>query len=72
MLFSVTAPWHIRVLEAYFDGSKLIVRKTPFYDLRSNGREALQNLCRWWYGRGLGDTKILPHYSTSVPESMSS
>lgn len=40
------APWHIRVLEAYFDGNKLVVRKTPLYDMRENGETILQNIVR--------------------------
>lgn len=63
MLVSVMGPWHVRVLEAYFDGSKLIVRNTPLYDLRNNGDVVLQDLCRWWYGNCVGDTKALPHFN---------
>lgn len=50
-------PWHIRVLEAYFDGSKLIVRNTPLYDMRWKDAAALENLTRWWYGHGIGNTE---------------
>lgn len=52
-------PWHIRVLEAYFDGSKLVVRNTPLHDMRGKDAAVLENLTRWWYGHGIGNTTEL-------------
>lgn len=63
MLFSVMAPWHVRILEAYFDGRKLVVRNTPLYDMRNKvaSEAVMENLCYWWYGNSIGNTKALPH-----------
>lgn len=57
MLYSTMGPWHIRVLEAYFDGSKLIVRNSPLFDMRGKDPAVLENLTRWWYGHGIGNTE---------------
>ncbi|KAJ5573758.1 uncharacterized protein N7459_008185 [Penicillium hispanicum] len=57
LLYSTMGPWHIRVLEAYFDGSKLIVRNTPLHDMRGKDAAVLENLTRWWYGHGIGNTE---------------
>lgn len=53
-------PWHVRLLESYFDGDKLIVRNTDLIDLRGENNAILENLCRWWYGAGVGNTMVLP------------
>lgn len=52
-------PWQLRVLEAYFNGTKLVVRNTPLYDMRGKDEAVLQNLTRWWYGHGIGNTEVL-------------
>ncbi|KAJ5183356.1 hypothetical protein N7492_000972 [Penicillium capsulatum] len=61
MISSTMGPWHLRVMEAYFDGSKLVVRNTPLYDMRDYREDEpfLHDLCRWWYGHGIGNTKVL-------------
>ncbi|KAJ5577505.1 uncharacterized protein N7459_006469 [Penicillium hispanicum] len=60
LLFSTMGPWHIRVLEAYFNGNKLVVRNTDLIDLRDKNDTVLKNLLRWWFGAGIGDTTVLP------------
>lgn len=61
MVFSTMGPWHLRILEAYFDGNKLVVRNTPLYDMRDHYDDVpfLQDLTRWWYGNAIGNTKVL-------------
>lgn len=56
------APYYMRVLEAYFDGSKLVIRTTKLYDFSEQARAhtIMAEFCRWWYGGGIGDTKVLP------------
>ena len=56
------APYYIRVLEAYFDGIKLVIRTTKLYDFSEQAKayENVDELCRWWYGGGIGNTKELP------------
>lgn len=53
-------PWHFRVLEAHFDGNRLVVRSTPLYDMRRKrqDRDFLQSLTRWWLGHCVGETEI--------------
>lgn len=56
------APWHFRVLEAYYDGDNLVVRNTPLCDMRDKmeDHDFLQNLTRWWFGDYGGETQVLP------------
>lgn len=42
MLFSVVAPWTFRVLESYFGGSKLVVRKTEPYYMRADNDSIME------------------------------
>lgn len=62
LIFSVMAPWHLRVLEAYYNGNNLVVRSTPLYDIREKMEDDdfLQNLTRWWFGDYGGETRVLP------------
>ncbi|GES63202.1 dienelactone hydrolase family protein [Aspergillus terreus] len=48
MLFSIMGPFHVRVLEAYYNGDKVVVRKTKLYDLREYNPTTLDLLHRWW------------------------
>jgi hypothetical protein len=50
MIYSITAPKHIRVLEAYFNDKNLIVRQTKVYDMRQHNRARIDLLIRWWMG----------------------
>ncbi|KAJ5585384.1 uncharacterized protein N7459_005184 [Penicillium hispanicum] len=61
MVFSTVGPWHLRILEAYFDGSKLVVRNTPLYDMRDHCEDEafMQDICRWWYGSCIGNTNVV-------------
>ncbi|PWY86570.1 hypothetical protein BO94DRAFT_535734 [Aspergillus sclerotioniger CBS 115572] len=60
MVFSITGPQHLRVLEAFFDGQNLIVRQTRLYDLREYDAEVIDLLTRWWLGFAVGETKSIP------------
>lgn len=53
-------PWQFRVLEAYFDGNRLIVRSTPLHDMRNKRHDHgfLEKLTRWWLGDCVGETEM--------------
>ncbi|KAJ5106011.1 hypothetical protein NUU61_003358 [Penicillium alfredii] len=59
LLISTMGPWHFRVLEAYFNGDKLVVRNTPLYDMRQGTEAKAADLCLWWYGKVKGNTQTL-------------
>lgn len=60
MLLSVVSPWNVRVLESYFDGSKLVVRKTRSYDMSKEYDWTIERLWRLWHGGCIGNTTTLP------------
>lgn len=60
MLFSIMGPFHLRVLEAYYNGNKVVVRKTKLYDMREYNPTTLDLLHRWWLGYACGETKKIP------------
>ncbi|GAB1217429.1 hypothetical protein ATERTT37_006668 [Aspergillus terreus] len=60
MLFSIMGPFHLRVLEAYYNGDKVVVRKTKLYDMRGYNPTTLDLLHRWWLGYACGETKKIP------------
>ncbi|KAJ5735158.1 uncharacterized protein N7483_000283 [Penicillium malachiteum] len=57
MFFSLTSPWHLRVVEAYYDSETLHVCMTKLYDMREANDELCEVLCRWWWGPAAGNTK---------------
>lgn len=56
MLLSFMGPRHGRILQALYDGAKLVVRKSKLFDLRSIDVDALKLFARWWYASPAGDT----------------
>ncbi|RDW84144.1 uncharacterized protein DSM5745_04470 [Aspergillus mulundensis] len=50
LLFSAIGQHHVRIIEAYHDGKKLIVRTTPLIDMRKRDEERLIGLTRWCLG----------------------
>ncbi|KAB8225398.1 hypothetical protein BDV33DRAFT_198779 [Aspergillus novoparasiticus] len=57
MLYSVMGPQQLRVLEAYFNGKNLIIRKTKLYDMKQEDTTTVDLLTRWWLGFAVGETK---------------
>lgn len=57
MMYSFMGPQQLRVLEAYFNGKNLVVRKTKLYDMAHGNTATIDLLCRWWIGFAVGDTK---------------
>lgn len=56
MLLSFMGPRHGRILQAHYDGAKLVVRKSKLFDLRSKDVDALKLFARWWCASPVGDT----------------
>ncbi|KAL2844961.1 hypothetical protein BJX68DRAFT_269490 [Aspergillus pseudodeflectus] len=50
LLFSVAAPHHIRVIESYYDGERLVVRVCPSYSIAKSDHKPFCYLTRWWRG----------------------
>ncbi|KAI9041454.1 uncharacterized protein KD926_006850 [Aspergillus affinis] len=59
MFYSAMGPQHIRVLEAYFNGENLVIRKTKLYDMTKYDAATLSLLTRWWMGHAGGETKTI-------------
>ncbi|QKX53512.1 uncharacterized protein TRUGW13939_00591 [Talaromyces rugulosus] len=59
LLFSFIGPQHARVIEAYFDGSSLVMRPTKLFDLREKDEALIKFLGQWYIGEATGDTKVL-------------
>ncbi|KAE8335339.1 hypothetical protein BDV24DRAFT_171433 [Aspergillus arachidicola] len=57
MLYSIMGPQQLRVLEAYFNGKNLIIRKTKLYDMKQEDTATIDLLLRWWFGFAVGETK---------------
>lgn len=47
LLFSVVPMNHIRVIEAFYDGEELLVRRTQNYDIQHRNLDLLIRLSRW-------------------------
>ncbi|PKY07513.1 hypothetical protein P168DRAFT_97567 [Aspergillus campestris IBT 28561] len=56
MVYSIMGLEHLRVLEAYYNGERLIVRKSRLYDMREYNPGQLDLLTRWWLGYAVGET----------------
>ncbi|KAL3479604.1 hypothetical protein BJX99DRAFT_255329 [Aspergillus californicus] len=50
LLFSVIGQNHVRVMEAYSDEAKLVMRTTPLFDLQHASSDLLQTLTKWRFG----------------------
>ncbi|KAH8423130.1 uncharacterized protein LDX57_000886 [Aspergillus melleus] len=59
MLYSIMGPQHLRVLEAYFTGENLVIRKTKLYDMTKYDASTLDQLTRWWLGHAGGQTTVI-------------
>ncbi|OGM39297.1 hypothetical protein ABOM_011967 [Aspergillus bombycis] len=59
LLYSIMGPEQIRVLEAYFNGKNLIIRKTKLYDMKQEDMATVDLLTRWWLGFAVGETKLI-------------
>lgn len=53
-------PQHARLVEAYFDGTSLVMRPTRLFDLRKKNEATLKQFGQWFFGEPTGDTKKLP------------
>ncbi|KAF9890257.1 hypothetical protein FE257_006170 [Aspergillus nanangensis] len=53
-----------RVIEAYFDGQELVVRRSKLYDFTHGNNEAFKVFAEWYMGKPRGITDTAP-----VPES---
>lgn len=60
-------PRHLRVLEAYYDGESLIIRKTKLYDMKEYNATTVESLTRWWFGYAAGETKSIKKDLASSP-----
>ncbi|KKK12770.1 hypothetical protein P175DRAFT_0431385 [Aspergillus ochraceoroseus IBT 24754] len=59
LLFSFMGPQHARIIEAYFDGSSLVMRPTRLFDLRKKDEALIKTFGQWYLGSPTGDTKVL-------------
>lgn len=50
----------VRVLESYFDGKNLVVRRSKLYDMKEYDATTMDLMLRWLLGYGVGETKKLP------------
>ncbi|PWY85819.1 hypothetical protein BO94DRAFT_597969 [Aspergillus sclerotioniger CBS 115572] len=57
LLFSFMGPQQARLIEAYFNGSSLVMRTTRLFDLRKKDEELVKTLGQWYFGDPVGDTK---------------
>ncbi|PYI00690.1 hypothetical protein BO78DRAFT_401893 [Aspergillus sclerotiicarbonarius CBS 121057] len=55
LLFSMNRR-HPRVLEAYFDGRELVIRRTKAYDFTFMNAAGFKTFAQWWVGNPVGDT----------------
>ncbi|RAL00862.1 uncharacterized protein BO80DRAFT_407256 [Aspergillus ibericus CBS 121593] len=61
LLFSFMGPQHARIIEAYFDGSSLVMRPTQLFDLRNKDQALIKSFGQWWLGGLTGQTKVPVH-----------
>ncbi|RAL15385.1 uncharacterized protein BO97DRAFT_338166, partial [Aspergillus homomorphus CBS 101889] len=59
LLFSFMGPQHARLLEAYFDGTSLVVRRTRLFDLRKKDQTVIKTIAQWHFAKLIEDTKKL-------------
>ncbi|RFU27049.1 hypothetical protein B7463_g9282, partial [Scytalidium lignicola] len=57
LMFSFMGPQHGRMLQAFFDGKRLVVNYTKIYDFRTKNIAGLSLFARWGIGKPTGDTK---------------
>ncbi|KAE8348504.1 hypothetical protein BDV28DRAFT_88592 [Aspergillus coremiiformis] len=59
LLFSFMGPQHARIIEAYFNGSWLVMRPTRLFDLRKKDEALIKTFGQWYLGNPTGDTTVL-------------
>ncbi|OJJ78165.1 hypothetical protein ASPBRDRAFT_37371 [Aspergillus brasiliensis CBS 101740] len=59
LLFSFMGPQHARVIEAYFNGTSLVMRTTRLFDLRKKDEALIKKFGQWYLGEPTGDTRHL-------------
>ncbi|KAH8805364.1 hypothetical protein F5884DRAFT_799094 [Xylogone sp. PMI_703] len=69
LMFSFMGPQHGRILQAYYDGHRLVVNYTQIYDFRTKNVVGLQLFARWFLSKPTGDTKASPSASLVVESS---
>lgn len=47
----------VRLVEAYFDGSSVVVRPSRLFDLRKKDEAVINQLGQWYFGEPIGNTK---------------
>ncbi|RAH71258.1 uncharacterized protein BO66DRAFT_390902 [Aspergillus aculeatinus CBS 121060] len=52
-------PQHARLVEAYFNGTSLVLRPTRLFDLRKKDWNVIKTFGQWYYGLPAGDTTQL-------------
>ncbi|KAE8406801.1 hypothetical protein BDV37DRAFT_242029 [Aspergillus pseudonomiae] len=60
LLFSFMGPQQVRLVEAYFNGSSVVVRPSRLFDLRTKNEAVLKELGQWFFGPPIGNTKECP------------
>ncbi|KAH8817468.1 hypothetical protein F5884DRAFT_830529 [Xylogone sp. PMI_703] len=56
LLFSFMDPQHVRVIESYYNGYRLVVKHSRLFDFRTRDDASLQLLASWANSRPTGDT----------------
>ncbi|RAH71860.1 uncharacterized protein BO66DRAFT_318737 [Aspergillus aculeatinus CBS 121060] len=59
LLFSFLGPQHARVIEAYFDGSSVVMRPLRLFDLREKDQTLIRTFAQWFLGEPTGETRVL-------------
>ncbi|KAE8311146.1 hypothetical protein BDV41DRAFT_566004 [Aspergillus transmontanensis] len=57
LVFSFMGPQRVRLVEAYFDGSSVVVRPPRLFDLRKKDEAVIKELGQWYFGEPIGNTK---------------
>ncbi|KAL4806210.1 hypothetical protein BDV18DRAFT_160279 [Aspergillus unguis] len=55
LVLSFVGPSHGRILEAHYNGSKLVIRKSKLFDFSNNNLAAMMIFARWWCSSATGD-----------------
>ncbi|KAE8366514.1 hypothetical protein BDV27DRAFT_143596 [Aspergillus caelatus] len=58
--FPFMGPQHVRLVEAYFNGSSPVVRPSRLFDLHKKNEAAIREFGRWYFGEPVGNTKKCP------------
>ncbi|PYH90036.1 hypothetical protein BO71DRAFT_444188 [Aspergillus ellipticus CBS 707.79] len=58
-MFSFMGPQHAWIIEAYYNGSSIVMRPTQLSDLRKKDETLIKTFGQWYLGEPTGDTKVL-------------